>query len=52
MSPVDGAGTVNPNLPVDQAVTEGRVPDRAPRRRSRSCTKSTARRSCGSGSRS
>ena len=51
MSPVDGAGAVNPNLPVDRAVTEGRVPDRAPRRRSRSCTKSTARRSCGSGSR-
>jgi NADH-quinone oxidoreductase subunit E len=29
MSPVDGAGTSNPNLPVDVAVTEGRVPDRA-----------------------
>ena len=42
----------NPNLPVDPAVTEGRVPDRAAGGRSRSCTKSTARRSCGSGSRS
>ena len=30
MSPVDGAGTVNPNLPVDRAVTEGRLPDRSP----------------------
>ena len=30
MSPVDGAGIVNPDLPVDRAVTEGRVPDRAP----------------------
>jgi NADH-quinone oxidoreductase subunit E len=30
MSPVDGAGIVNPNLPVDPAVTEGRVPDRSP----------------------
>jgi NADH-quinone oxidoreductase subunit E len=29
MSPVDGAGSSNPNLPVDRAVTEGRVPDRA-----------------------
>ena len=29
MSPVDGPGIVNPNLPVDRAVTEGRVPDRA-----------------------
>jgi NADH:ubiquinone oxidoreductase subunit E len=28
MSPVDGQGIVNPNLPVDRAVTEGRVPDR------------------------
>ena len=28
MSPVDGAGSVNPNLPVDQAVSEGRVPGR------------------------
>jgi NADH-quinone oxidoreductase subunit E len=28
VSPVDGAGIDNPNLPVDQAVTEGRVPDR------------------------
>jgi len=28
MSPVDGAGIDNPNLPVDRAVTEGRVPDR------------------------
>jgi NADH:ubiquinone oxidoreductase subunit E len=32
MSPVDGAGIVNPNLPVDQALTEGRVPDRTPER--------------------
>jgi NADH:ubiquinone oxidoreductase subunit E len=30
MSPVDGAGIENPNLPVDEAVTEGRVPDRSP----------------------
>jgi NADH-quinone oxidoreductase subunit E len=29
MSPVDGPGIVNPNLPVDQALTEGRVPDRS-----------------------
>lgn len=29
MSPVDGRGIFNPNLPVDQAVTEGRVPPRA-----------------------
>ena len=29
MTPVDGAGLSNPNLPVDRAVTEGRVPDRA-----------------------
>jgi NADH-quinone oxidoreductase subunit E len=29
MSPVDGAGATNPNLPVDIAVTEGRVPGRA-----------------------
>jgi len=28
VSPVDGPGIVNPNLPVDRAVTEGRVPDR------------------------
>lgn len=28
MSPVDGAGIDNPNLPVDRAVSEGRVPDR------------------------
>ncbi len=28
MSPVDGAGVSNPNLPVDQAVTVGRVPGR------------------------
>lgn len=28
MSPVDGPGAVNPNLPVDQAVSEGRVPGR------------------------
>jgi NADH-quinone oxidoreductase subunit E len=27
MSPVDGAGESSPNLPVDLAVTEGRVPD-------------------------
>jgi NADH-quinone oxidoreductase subunit E len=30
MSPVDGAGASNPNLPVDAALTDGRVPDRAP----------------------
>jgi NADH-quinone oxidoreductase subunit E len=30
VSPVDGAGIDNPNLPVDPAVTEGRVPDRDP----------------------
>ncbi|HEY1285700.1 MAG TPA: NAD(P)H-dependent oxidoreductase subunit E [Solirubrobacterales bacterium] len=30
MSPVDGPGIVNPDLPVDPAVTEGRVPDRSP----------------------
>jgi NADH:ubiquinone oxidoreductase subunit E len=29
MSPVDGRGIVNPNLPVDPALTEGRVPDRS-----------------------
>jgi NADH-quinone oxidoreductase subunit E len=29
MSPVDGPGIFNPNLPVDVAVTEGRVPGRA-----------------------
>jgi NADH-quinone oxidoreductase subunit E len=29
MSPVDGAGSSNPRLPVDVAVTAGRVPDRA-----------------------
>ncbi|HEV7483792.1 MAG TPA: NAD(P)H-dependent oxidoreductase subunit E [Solirubrobacterales bacterium] len=29
MSPVDGAGSSNPNLPVDVALTAGRVPDRA-----------------------
>ncbi len=29
MSPVDGAGIFNPNLPVDQAVTEGREPSRS-----------------------
>jgi NADH-quinone oxidoreductase subunit E len=29
MSPVDGAGASNPNLPVDVALTAGRVPDRA-----------------------
>lgn len=28
MSPVDGPGAVNPNLPVDPAVNEGRVPGR------------------------
>jgi len=30
VSPVDGPGIVNPNLPVDPAVSEGRVPDRSP----------------------
>jgi NADH-quinone oxidoreductase subunit E len=30
MSPVDGYGASNPDLPVDRAVTEGRVPDRTP----------------------
>jgi NADH:ubiquinone oxidoreductase subunit E len=30
MSPVDGFGINNPDLPVDRAVSEGRVPDRAP----------------------
>jgi NADH:ubiquinone oxidoreductase subunit E len=30
VSPVDGPGIVNPDLPVDPAVTEGRVPDRSP----------------------
>ena len=29
MTPVDGPGISNPNLPVDRAVTEGRVPPRA-----------------------
>jgi NADH:ubiquinone oxidoreductase subunit E len=29
VSPVDGPGISNPNLPVDQALTEGRVPGRA-----------------------
>lgn len=29
MSPVDGPGIFNPNLPVDQAVTEGRSPQRS-----------------------
>jgi NADH:ubiquinone oxidoreductase subunit E len=29
VSPVDGYGTANPNLPVDPAVSEGRVPDRS-----------------------
>jgi len=29
MSPVDGAGIVNPNLPVDPAVSGGRVPERS-----------------------
>ncbi len=32
MSPVDGPGIVNPDLPVDRAVSEGRVPDRSPER--------------------
>jgi NADH-quinone oxidoreductase subunit E len=30
VSPVDGIGIDNPDLPVDRAVTEGRVPDRTP----------------------
>jgi len=30
VSPVDGAGIDNPNLPVDPAVNEGRIPDRDP----------------------
>ncbi len=30
MSPVNGVGISNPDLPVDRAVTEGRVPDRSP----------------------
>ncbi|HEY8081967.1 MAG TPA: NAD(P)H-dependent oxidoreductase subunit E [Solirubrobacterales bacterium] len=30
MSPVDGPGVSNPNLPVDPALVEGRVPDRVP----------------------
>ena len=30
MSPVDGAGASNPNLPVDRAVTAGRVPSTDP----------------------
>ena len=30
MSPVDGAGVSNPNLPVDRAVTEGRAPSADP----------------------
>ncbi|MBS1881123.1 MAG: NAD(P)H-dependent oxidoreductase subunit E [Actinobacteria bacterium] len=30
MSPVDGAGVSNPDLPVDRAVTEGRVPQADP----------------------
>ena len=30
MSPVDGPGVSNPNLPVDRAVTEGRVPNADP----------------------
>jgi len=29
VSPVDGSGIVNPDLPVDRAVSEGRVPDRS-----------------------
>jgi NADH-quinone oxidoreductase subunit E len=32
MSPVDGAGDSSPNLPVDPAVSEGRVPERSPER--------------------
>lgn len=30
MSPVDGPGVSNPNLPVDRSVTEGRVPNADP----------------------
>jgi NADH:ubiquinone oxidoreductase subunit E len=30
VSPVDGYGASNPELPVDRAVTQGRVPDRTP----------------------
>jgi NADH-quinone oxidoreductase subunit E len=30
MSPVDGAGAYNPNLPVDRSVTEGRTPSTDP----------------------
>jgi NADH-quinone oxidoreductase subunit E len=30
VSPVDGPGIVNPNLPTDRALTEGRVPERTP----------------------
>jgi len=30
MTPVDGPGESSPNLPVDRALTEGRVPDRNP----------------------
>ncbi|HEY2716490.1 MAG TPA: NAD(P)H-dependent oxidoreductase subunit E [Solirubrobacterales bacterium] len=30
MSPVDGPGVSNPNLPVDRAVTEGRIPPADP----------------------
>jgi NADH-quinone oxidoreductase subunit E len=30
MSPVDGPGVTNPNLPVDRAVTEGRAPQADP----------------------
>ena len=36
----------NPNLPVDPAVDARAASPTAPRRRSRSCTRSTARRSC------
>jgi NADH-quinone oxidoreductase subunit E len=32
VSPVDGYGINNPDLPVDRAVSEGRVPDRMPER--------------------
>jgi NADH:ubiquinone oxidoreductase subunit E len=32
VSPVDGFGINNPDLPVDRAVSEGRVPDRTPER--------------------
>jgi NADH-quinone oxidoreductase subunit E len=32
VSPVDGFGISNPDLPVDRAVSEGRVPDRTPER--------------------